>query len=340
MESKHAHILEKGNLPQFIEALKAKGEVIAPKYCGLDLLYLPIEKASEIDLSKIPLDTPKTYVFPITEKVLEVKGTDIMSTIKSKKLVLFGIRPCDVAALRCFREFFSDYSKEEKFVDPYVMDKMEKLITVAYNCPEPNEHCFCVAMGTGPTVTSGFDLALTDLGDSYLVEVGNDKGEEIVQKLGLPAASFEDLAKKDEISKSCTQKMNIDFKISGIEKVIDKKINAVAESYGEKCIACGGCNFFCPTCSCFNVSDSVEETSIVRERFWDSCLLRGFTWLAGAGFERETLESRMKQRLMHKLVYTKEQYGLYSCTGCGRCSHVCPSYIFMENMIKDLLGGN
>src|SRR4030042_1488280 len=46
----------------------------------------------------------------------------------------------------------------------------------------------------------------------------------------------------------------------------------------------------------------------------------------------------MKQRLLRKLLYTKEHFNAYSCTGCGRCSQVCPSYIYMEDMIKDLLG--
>ncbi|MDH5419701.1 MAG: 4Fe-4S dicluster domain-containing protein [Candidatus Bathyarchaeota archaeon] len=335
----HAHILEKEKFAEFINALEAEGEVIAPKSNGFDLFYVPIENASEIDLSKIPLDCPKNYVFPITEKILEVKDERIIPIVESRKRVLFGIRPCDVAAFQCQKEFFEDYVKEGKIRDPYVMDKIDKLTIVAYNCPEPKEHCFCVAMGTGPVTESGFDLALTDLGDVYLVEPGNSKGEEIIQKLSLPTASFEDMERKEEIKKQCIEKMNVSFDAQGIEKIIHKKIDAVAEKHGKKCIVCGGCNFFCPTCSCFNMSDTVSGGVIRREKFWDSCLLRGFTWLAGVGFERDTMDSRMKQRIMHKLSYTKEHYNLYSCTGCGRCSQVCPSFIFMEDMIKDILGG-
>lgn len=335
----HAYLMEKGRFTEFINALKAQGEVIAPKYNGPDIQYLPIEDASEIDLSKIPLDCPKEYVFPITETVLKVEANKIIPTVESSKRVLFGIRPCDVAAFQCLRRFFEDYAEEQKIRDPYFMDKMDKLTIVAYNCPEPKEHCFCAAMGTGPMAESGFDLALTDLGDVYLVETGNPKGEEITNRLSLPTASPEDVAKKEEVKRRCIEKMNVDFNVQGIEKTIHKNIDAVAEKYGEKCIVCGGCNFFCPTCSCFNVSDVVDGEVVRRERLWDSCLLQGFTWLAGVGPERATIASRMKQRLMHKLSYTKEQYDMYSCTGCGRCSQVCPSFIFMEDMIKELLGG-
>lgn len=341
MEHKHlhAHILSKEKFAEFIDALKAEGEIIAPKYNGVDITYLPIESASEIDLSEIPLDCPKTYVFPITEKVLEISENKIMSDVQSEKRIIFGVRPCDVAAFRCLREFFGDYVKEGKISDPYVMEKMGKLMIIAYNCPEPKEHCFCAAMGTGPVAESDFDLALTDLGDAYLVEPGSPKCEATIQRMSLPTASFEDMERKEEVKKRCVEKMNVNFNAEGIENIINKNINAVSKKHGEKCITCGGCNFFCPTCTCFNVSDTVYGKTIQRERFWDSCMLRGFTLLAGAGFERDSIDSRMKQRLMHKLSYTKEHYNMYSCTGCGRCSQVCPSFIFMEDMIKDILGG-
>jgi len=336
---RHAHILEKGKFAEFVKALKAEGEIIAPKSNGFDLLYLPIENASEIDFSRIPLDNPKTRIFPITEKILEFKESKVIPTVESKKRVLFGIRPCDIAAFECLKEFFRDYVKEDKIRDQYAMDKMDKLTIVAYNCHEPKEHCFCVAMGTGPAAESGFDLALTDLGDVYLVEPGNPKGEKIIQELSLPVASFEDVERKEEVKNKCIEKMNVDFGAQGIEKIIDKNIDAVSGKHGKKCIICGGCNFYCPTCSCFNMADTVDGKIIRRERFWDSCLLRGFTWLAGVGFERDTIDSRMKQRIMHKLSYTKEHYNMYSCTGCGRCSQVCPSYIFMEDIIRDILRG-
>jgi len=334
-----AYVMEKERLSEFIGVLRAQGEVIAPKRNGPDVQYLAIGDASEIDLSEIPLDSPKEYVFPITETVLEVRGDKVTPVVESKEQVLFGVRPCDVAALQRLRRFFEDYAEDQKIRDPYFMDKMDRSMIVAYNCPEPKEHCFCAATGTGPTAESGFDLALTDIGDVYLVETGSPRGEEITKELSLPIASSEDMMRKEEVKKKCMEKMNVDFNIQGIEKIIHRNIDAVAERYGEKCMACGGCNFACPTCSCFNMSDVADGGVIRRERFWDSCLLQGFTWLAGVGPERATIASRMRQRLMHKLSYTKEQYDMYSCTGCGRCSRVCPSFISMEDMIKDLLGG-
>ncbi len=337
MLMQHAYIMEKARLDEFIEALKPFGEIIAPTCNGIETQYLPIEDASELDLSKIPFESPKEYIFPMTETILEVEGDDIKSDVESDRRVLFGVRPCDVAAFQCMTRFFEDYIEGEKIRDSYFMNKMVNTTIVAYNCTEPKEHCFCVAVGTGPAAERGYDIAITSLGDYYLVERGNSRGGEIISEMSLPEASSEHVARKEEAIERCIDAMKVDFNVYEIEGVIDRNIDAVIDRLGDKCIICGGCSFSCPTCTCFNVTDVVDEGVVRRERFWDSCLLGGFTWLAGVGPERDTVASRMKQRIMHKLSYTKEQYGMYSCTGCGRCSRACPSYIFMEDVIRDLL---
>src|SRR4030042_252893 len=206
-QNPRAYKLKKEELANFVNALKAEGEVIGPKSNGVEIAYLPVEDGSEIDLSRIPLDSPKNYVFPITEIILEIEGNKIKAPMEYTKRVMFGIRPCDVAAFRCLRAFFEDYAKEGKISDPLVMSKFEGLTVVAYNCPEPKEHCFCTAMGTGPVATSDFDLALSALGDSYLVESGSLKGEEILRKLSLPAASIEDMETKLGVKSRCVEKM-------------------------------------------------------------------------------------------------------------------------------------
>jgi len=336
---KQAYVMEKGKLDEFIEALKPLGKIIAPKHNGIEIQYLPIEDSSEIDLSKPPFESPKEYVFPMTEPILEVEDGDIKPTVESDRRVLFGIRPCDVAAFQCMTRFFEDYNEGEKILDVYFMSKMSNTTIVAYNCVEPKEHCFCAAMETGPEAEKGYDIALTPLGDYYLVEKGNSRGGEIIRKMSLPEASSEDMARKEEAIKRCIDAMKVDFNVREIEGSIDRNIDAVVDRLSDKCMVCGGCSFSCPTCTCFNMSDTVDERVVLRERFWDSCLLGGFTWLAGVGPERDAISSRMKQRIMHKLSYTKEQYGMYSCTGCGRCSRVCLANIFMEDIIRDLSKG-
>ena len=58
-QSPRAYKLKKEELANFVNALKAEGEVIGPKSNGVEIAYLPVEDGSEIDLSRIPLDSPK-----------------------------------------------------------------------------------------------------------------------------------------------------------------------------------------------------------------------------------------------------------------------------------------
>ena len=60
--------MEKEALEKLINALKEEGEVIAPKSNGTDLIYAPIECASEIDFTRIPLDNPKKLYFSYYRK--------------------------------------------------------------------------------------------------------------------------------------------------------------------------------------------------------------------------------------------------------------------------------
>src|SRR4029079_4369309 len=63
--------------------------------------------------------------------------------------------------------------------------RREGLFVVAVNCHEPGGTCFCASMGTGPTVSAGYDLALTELaGPRYLAEAGSALGAELLTELG------------------------------------------------------------------------------------------------------------------------------------------------------------
>ena len=62
---------------------------------------------------------------------------------------------------------------------------------VAVNCTEPGGVCFCASMGTGPGVSPGYDLALTeridDQGHWFLAEAGTAEGARILA--GVPHRS-------------------------------------------------------------------------------------------------------------------------------------------------------
>jgi ferredoxin len=116
----------------------------------------------------------------------------------------------------------------------------------------------------------------------------------------------------------------------------------VWERFGKKCIACGGCVYVCPTCTCFNVYD--EATGPAggnRVRSWDTCLFGGFTREASGHNPRPDQNSRVKRRHEHKLLYyNKYDVGemLCGCVGCGRCSDYCPVHIGTLEVVEAISG--
>ncbi len=284
-------------------------------------------KAS-LDFTNTP-QSPKSIFLPMTEVMMKYEmGEKGLKSIKalpldSTKRILFGIRPCDLAAVPIMQKLF-------RSEDAAMKARIDNTIFITLNCNKNcNDRCFCSAVGTGPFAEKGFDIALTDLGAQYLVEVASPKGDAIVKNLKAPAkAGDADLKKKKDLQATAAKSIPIQFKADGVEKKLVAS-DPIWKEKGKACMRCGGCNYACPTCVCFNVIDQKGE----RKRIWDGCLLSGFTLLAGGENPREELHDRIIQRYFHKFQYTKVNDNYYSCVGCGRCSVVC---LFNDNMGQTL----
>ena len=111
------------------------------------------------------------------------------------------------------------------------------------------------------------------------------------------------------------------------------------KEYNERCIACGRCNFVCPTCTCFTMQDIFykdNKNTGERRRVWASCHVDGYTDMAGNISFRKTKGERMRFKVLHKIYDFKKRFGYDMCTGCGRCDQVCPEYISFSNCINKL----
>ena len=111
------------------------------------------------------------------------------------------------------------------------------------------------------------------------------------------------------------------------------------EEYNSRCINCGRCNFVCPTCTCFTMQDLFySENGKVgeRRRIWASCMVDGFTDVAGGGSYRKKNGERMRFKVLHKVLDYKQRNGYHMCVGCGRCDDICPEYISFSGCINKL----
>lgn len=71
-----------------------------------------------------------------------------------------------------------------------------------------------------------------------------------------------------------------------------------------------------------------------RRRVGASCMVDGYTNVAGGGEYRKKNGDRMRFKTMHKIYDFKKRFGYNMCVGCGRCDVACLEYISFSNIIN------
>ena len=324
-------IISKENFTDFVNSLINDGSlnVIGVKAKGDKFAFGPLESASELRLDyDVTLLPPKKYFFPQRETLVTYnvgKGFSGKSPSEVKPSVIIGVHPYDIIALLHMDEIFSETKS-----DPYYFEKRKSSIIIGVNMQKMSKWCFASYMGSD-TVEYGYDLMLTDLGNRYAINIGSEKGEQLLEKYakGLSNALARDAQlvgqKKREVMAMTQQKL--DFSPELIPEMLAKSYGESSfwERHSEKCLACGSCVLVCPTCYCFDVKDNTDLTLELGERVrtWDGCLLEDFAKIASGENFRATRPTRYRHRYFKKGKYLYDRFGFISCVGCGRCSSNC-----------------
>jgi ferredoxin len=246
----------------------------------------------------------------------------------------FGMRGCDLASLDMLDRVFADAEN----ADPWYRAVRDDLFVVAAACARPGRTCFCHSMGTGPSPSGGYDLAISEVPIAeptagveggaeleYLVEIGSDRGRALVSEMAAsvaePALVDAAATQHERAAASMVRELDAADPPLAAEDPVATRWADVAE----RCLACGNCTMVCPTCFCSTTEDVTDlaRTSTDRYRVWDSCFTLDFSYLHG-GSVRATVESRYRHWLLHKLVTWHDQFGTSGCVGCGRCITWCP----------------
>jgi ferredoxin len=203
-------------------------------------------------------------------------------------------------------------------------------------------------MGTGPFLTEGYDLLLTDIGTKYLLEIGSEIGHDLIEKLELSPANDTDFQEKDKRFLVMEKKFKKFINRSWLSKIARENTdNKVWQDLGERggvadsfpCLSCGSCTFVCPTCYCYDVYDTIDLSlkSGTRNRELDSCQLLEYASVALNGNFRRDRKDRIRHWMMCK--FGAAAGGINSsCVGCGRCIRVCPSKIDITEVAKAIRG--
>jgi len=339
-----AKTIEKGDIAKLIRMLAAEATLVAPVERSGEVAFAEVSGPEEVTLDYLnTLLPPKRFVLPQIEPMLhyDVDGRYKLEPIyEQEKRILFGIRPCDVSAIA-----YLDYFFTENILDIYYTKRRENTTIISLTCQEPGENCFCICADCGPFADSGFDIQLTDLGDKYLAEIGSERGAELAAKAGdlFAEASEAEAAKRAELAEVAETrfKSTTTYFSAAIRHISTETLpEGLWEELGDRCLACGGCSYVCPTCSCFNVVDLGAGGVGTRYRCWDSCALAGFTRMAGGHNPRKEKQDRRNRRFYHKLsYYYVQRQGRHGCVGCGRCITACLGGIDMPAVVKMIRRG-
>ncbi len=278
----------------------------------------------------------KRFLHPAMSEIFAFKGSRRRIVIsprlrEEKPLAFVGIRACDISALRLYDRVFL----EGPVKDPAYELRRSHSLTIAVHCLYPGENCFCHSMGTGPFLTDGFDIAATELEDSFLLETGTAAGQGLLNGLPLEDATDEDVKEKAARIEGCLKMMRKSIRAGELPRLIYRNLDHPHwADIAARDLECGNCTQVCPTCFCSSVYDLVRLRGITRQseisgsrvRKWDSCFSRNFARVHGGNF-RPSRRARYRQWMSHKLAYTMEQFGLPGCVGCGRCITWCPAGI-------------
>jgi NAD(P)H-flavin reductase/formate hydrogenlyase subunit 6/NADH:ubiquinone oxidoreductase subunit I len=338
-------IISKEDFANFVGSLIQDDSLntIGVKSKGNKFAFGKLESASELHLDyDVTLLPPKKYFFPQRETLVKynvANGFFAQDSANLKPMVIIGVHPYDIVALLHMDEIFRETKS-----DPYYFEKRKSSIIIGVNIQNMSKWCFAPQMGCA-TTEYGYDLMLTDLGNRYAINIGSQKGEQLLEKYAKNAtdALARDIQlvsqKKREILNMSQQKF--DFGTELIPNLLSKSYEESSfwEKHAEKCLACGSCVLVCPTCYCFDVRENPDLSLKEGERIrtWDGCLLEDFAKIASGENFRPTRPTRYRHRYFKKGKYLFDRFGFVSCVGCGRCSSNClPDIANPVNLFNDM----
>lgn len=327
-----------GRFDALLSALGQSYDVFAPKvvrgqknkYGDALVRYGQVSSFEEIVWDRPSDFSPKEVYYPIVQTLFYLGENECTeSELESDRGAILLMRPCDINAIERLDKIFLENGGQ---ADSYYQRRREKLVFFLLECAESFDECFCASMGTGHT--NNYSVALRFGPDGALAEVRDEAFAPFFQNE--PPADYTPAFIKANAKRVALPNIGDASLIKPIHDLDYWK------GFDENsCLGCGGCNTVCPTCSCFDTVDVIyNETSLEgeRRRVWSSCMLEGFTVMAGGHGVRGTPGARMRFKTLHKVHDFQRRFGCegHMCVGCGRCEKRCPRDIRFSEIIDHL----
>ncbi|MDP1709218.1 MAG: 4Fe-4S dicluster domain-containing protein [Gammaproteobacteria bacterium] len=351
-----SRLLARVDFDRLIQTLAAQGyRVMGPRERAGAIMFDEIARAEDLPVGLVSAQQPGSYrledsgngrffdyvhgpeslkrlLFAPEERLWTVSAEGMVSfkeTLpEARPVAVIGARACDIAGMQVQDRTFLAGS-HNPYADPYYQTRRENLFIVAVNCTRSATTCFCASMDTGPRARGGYDLALTELEDDFLLESGSAAGAVVLAALSLRSAEAGDEASAAQAIEVAAVSQTRRMDSTDIQALLfDNLEHPRWDDVAERCLSCGNCTMVCPTCFCHRETDVTSLDGAVSEhrRQWDSCFALDHSYLHGAQI-RPQIRQRYRQWLTHKLASWIEQFGTSGCVGCGRCITWCPTGI-------------
>ncbi len=348
-------VLARGDFDALIRALVDRGyQVVGPTVRDDAIVYEPISSTADLPIGigdtqdggtyrltqrdddalfgyNLGPHSWKKYLFPPKLELWQAKRENgsvkfVSSQSEPRRYAFLGIRACELAAISVQDRVFVNGSHS----DPHYVSTRGEILTVGVNCAVAGGTCFCVSMGTGPRVESGYDIVLTEVitdgSHQFVCEAGSDRGAEIVESLPTSPATENDVLTVDSILEQTARNMGRVLETTGLPELLaGNPEHPRWDEVASRCLACTNCTLVCPTCFCSTTEDatSLATGEATRSRRWDSCFALDFSELHGTP-ARSSTKARYRHWMTHKLSTWHDQFDVSGCVGCGRCITWCP----------------
>jgi sulfhydrogenase subunit beta (sulfur reductase) len=361
-----AQFIPRASLQTLIDVLAARGyRVVGPQVSDGAIVYADLQRVEQLpkgihsrqrpgsyrlqsaneDLLFAWANGPqalKPFLFAPQEPMWRAEKSDQGFKVQtlspeSTPLAVIGARACDLAALALQDKVFLEGS----YIDPYYLARREGMFLVAVNCTHAADTCFCAATHSGPRAESGFDLALTELVEGFVIELGSQMGDVVLSALqAAPASQMQTQTASSAVKQAAasqTRGLPPEVKDRLAANLHHPRWNEVAK----RCLSCGNCTQVCPSCFCHAEYEApaLDGASSNHERRWDSCFSQGHAYIHGMQIRPE-IRHRYRQWLTHKLSIWHAQFGSSGCVGCGRCIAWCPAGIDLTEEAGVICGGD
>lgn len=284
----------------------------------------------------------KKYLFPSRLTLFTIEQTADSFTVQPSQepipnYAFLGVRSCDLHAIEIQDRVFL----EGPFVDPHYQTRRQPAFIIAVNCAVAASTCFCTSMKTGPKAARGYDLALTELSDHFVVEAATDRGRQIMADVPCRVATGAHLGAAARVVRDTESQIKRRLDTSDLPELLYQNLEHPRwDDVAQRCLSCTNCTMVCPTCFCHAIDEvpDLDSQRSQRVRLWDSCFNFDHAHTAG-GNMRPDIRSRYRQWLTHKLASWIDQYGVSGCVGCGRCITWCPVAIDITEEVAAIRGG-